>query len=102
MSFQVSVFSFQDRREQRNAEIEYVREVLNGQIAEIDTKTILKDGSEYTGNYKLIFRAGGWRVYDVVVEDVSVVNNYRAEFERFSSKRSFDDLLQVLREKRAG
>jgi phospholipid transport system substrate-binding protein len=67
---------------------------------EVDTKTRLKDGSEYSVNYKLTFTPGGWRAYDVVVEGVSLVNNYRSQFDRLLSKKSFDELLQVLREKK--
>jgi phospholipid transport system substrate-binding protein len=42
----------------------------------------------------------GWRVYDVIVEGVSLVNNYRSQFDRVLNKKSFDTLLQDLREKR--
>jgi phospholipid transport system substrate-binding protein len=38
----------------------------------------------------------GWRAYDVVVEGISLVNNYRAQLDRFLSKNSFDELLQDL------
>jgi hypothetical protein len=39
----------------------------------------LKDGSDYSVNYKLSFGPSGWRVYDVIVEGASLVNNYRAQ-----------------------
>ncbi|TMA06013.1 MAG: ABC transporter substrate-binding protein, partial [Deltaproteobacteria bacterium] len=42
----------------------------------------------------------GWRVYDVIVEGISLVNNYRSQFDRVLNKKSFDTLLQDLREKR--
>jgi phospholipid transport system substrate-binding protein len=87
--------------ENGDAKIEYVKEVFDGQAAEVDTKTRLKDGSEYSVNYKLNSGPNGWRVYDVVVESVSIVNNYRAQFDRFLSKKSFDELLQTLREKKS-
>lgn len=67
----------------------------------METKTQLKDGSEYSVTYKLKFSPTGWRAYDVVVEGVSLVNNYRSQFDRFLSKKSFDELLQVLREKKS-
>ncbi len=41
-----------------------------------------------------------WRAYDVVVEGISLVNNYRAQFDRFLSKKSFDELLQELSDKK--
>ena len=86
--------------ENGNAKIQYIKEILDDQDVEVETKTQLKDGSEYSVNYKLKSSPTGWRVYDVVVEGVSLVNNYRAQFDRFLSKRSFDELLQALREKK--
>ena len=86
--------------ENGDAKIQYLKEIVDGQDIEVDTKTRLKDGSEYSVNYKLTFTPAGWRAYDVVVEEVSLVNNYRAQFDRFLSKKSFDELLQALREKK--
>src|SRR5262245_14343301 len=59
--------------ENGDAKIQYVKEIVDGQDAEVDTKTRLKDGREYSVNYKLKFTPAGWRVYDVVVEGVSLV-----------------------------
>ena len=87
--------------ENGDAKIQYLKEIVDGQDIEVETKTRLKDGSEYSVNYKLKFTPAGWRAYDVVVEGVSLVNNYRSQFDRFLSKKSFDELLQVLREKKS-
>jgi phospholipid transport system substrate-binding protein len=87
--------------ENGDAKIQYLKEIVDDQDVEVDTKTRLKDGSEYSVNYKLKFTPAGWRAYDVVVEGVSLVNNYRSQFDRFLSKKSFDELLQVLREKKS-
>jgi phospholipid transport system substrate-binding protein len=87
--------------ENGDAKIQYLKEIVDGQDIEVDTKTRLKDGSEYSVTYKLKFTPAGWRAYDVVVEGVSLVNNYRSQFDRFLSKKSFDELLQVLREKKS-
>lgn len=86
--------------ENGDARIEYLKDIVNDDNAQVDTKTTLKDGSDYTVTYKLHLSPSGWRVYDVVVEGVSIVNNYRAQFDRFLSKNSFDQLLQTLREKK--
>jgi phospholipid transport system substrate-binding protein len=85
--------------ENGNAKIQYLKEIVDNQDVEVQTKTRLKDGSEYSVNYKLKSSPTGWRAHDVVVEGVSLVNNYRSQFDRFLSKKSFDELLQVLREK---
>ena len=93
--------AYMDKLEENgNAKIQYLKEVVDDQDVEVVTKTRLKDGSEYSVNYKLKFTTAGWRAYDVVVEGVSLLNNYRAQFDRFLSKKSFDELLQALREKK--
>jgi phospholipid transport system substrate-binding protein len=84
-----------------DAKIQYVKEILDGENLQITTKTRLKDGSEYSVDYNLYLSPAGWRVYDVIVEGISLVNNYRSQFDRVLNKKSFDALLQDLREKRA-
>ena len=87
--------------ENGDAKIQYVRETNVGdKIVEIDTKTRLRDGSEYSVDYKLLLSPAGWRVYDVIVGGISLVENYRAQFERVLRKKSFDELLQDLRNKK--
>lgn len=83
-----------------DAKIQYVKEILDGENRQISTKTRLKDGSEYSVDYILYLSPAGWRVYDVSVEGISLVNNYRSQFDRVLNKKSFDALLQDLREKR--
>ena len=40
-----------------------------------------------------------WMVYDVIIENISLVNNYRSQFDRVLAKSSFDELLRRMREK---
>jgi phospholipid transport system substrate-binding protein len=84
-----------------DAKIQYIREIVDDTNVEVETKTKLKDGSEYSVSYKLYLSPAGWRAYDVVVEGVSLVNNYRSQFDRFLGKKSFDELLQELRDKKS-
>jgi phospholipid transport system substrate-binding protein len=94
--------TYMDKLEENgDAKIEYIKEVVDGPFAEVQTKTKVKDGTEYSIKYKLNWGASGWRVYDIIGDGVSVVNNYRAQFDRFLSKKSFDELLQTLREKKS-
>jgi len=83
-----------------DAKIRYVKEITNGENLEVETIASLKDGKEYRVNYKLYMTPAGWRAYDVVVEGISLVNNYRAQFDRVLNKKSFDGLLQDLRDKK--
>ena len=83
-----------------DAKIQYVREILDGENIRINTRVRLKDGNEYNVDYKFYSSPAGWRVYDLIVEGISLVNNYRSQFERVLNKKSFDALLQDLREKK--
>jgi phospholipid transport system substrate-binding protein len=64
-------------------------------------QTILKsaDGNDYTIDYRLHRVGSEWKVYDVVIENVSLVNNYRSQFSRLINKSSYDGLIQALKEK---
>jgi phospholipid transport system substrate-binding protein len=67
--------------------------------AEVDTKIVTKKGEEFSLNYKLTTSNGSWKVYDVVIEDISLVNNYRSQFNRIISQSSYEDLTRKLKEK---
>jgi phospholipid transport system substrate-binding protein len=51
--------------------------------------------------YRLRRNSGKWKVYVAVVENISIVNNYRSQFDRVISKSSFDELKRLLKEKAA-
>jgi phospholipid transport system substrate-binding protein len=77
----------------------YGRERQDQGFAEVDTKIVTNKGEEFAVNYKLHERNGDWKVYDVVAENVSIVNNYRSQFSRLLAKSSFAELLDKIREK---
>ena len=79
--------------------IMYGRETVNDNQAEVDTKIITKKGEEISVNYKLLNNRGDWKVYDVVIENISLVNNYRSQFNRILANASFSELLQKLQSK---
>lgn len=85
--------------ENGDAKIQYAREILDGDHSEIETKTTLRNGEQYNVGYKLYLNHTRWRVYDVSVEGISLINNYRSQFDRVLSRKSFDELLHDLREK---
>ncbi len=78
----------------------YLRETQNGNFSEVTTKTVPRKGKESAINYKLHSANGDWKVYDLVIEDISVVNSYRSQFNRILTTASFDELLKRLQEKR--
>lgn len=78
----------------------YENEVIRGRASEVKTKIITKDGLEIPINYRLIKKkSGDWLVYDVVIEGVSLVRNYRTQFSEALRSSSFSDLVTKLREK---
>jgi phospholipid transport system substrate-binding protein len=82
--------------------IVYGREQQNENQAEVDTKIITKKGEAFSVNYKLLAADQQWKIYDVVIEDVSLVNNYRSQFNRMLANSSSEDFLRKLRERPAG
>jgi phospholipid transport system substrate-binding protein len=92
--------SYLDKIEGYNGEkVTYTREQQDKDNAEVFTKVLTKKGEEYSINYKLHAVDGEWKVYDVVVEDISLVNNYRSQFNRILANGSFDELLKKLQQK---
>jgi len=92
--------SYVDKIESYNGEkVSYTREQQDKDNAEVFTKVITKKGEEFSINYKLHPVHGEWKVYDVVVEDISLVNNYRSQFNRVLANASFDELLKKLQQK---
>jgi phospholipid transport system substrate-binding protein len=72
----------------------YNRETQDDKQASVETKVVSGNGEELPIDYRLHDINGQWRVYDVVIDHVSVVNNYRAQFARVIAKSSVKDLLQ--------
>ena len=56
-------------------------------------------GEESTVSYKLRQAGSDWKIYDVVIENVSIVNNYRSQFSRVIARSSFADLLRQMKDK---
>jgi len=79
----------------------YVGERLDGDYADISSKVLTSKGDEFSLNYRAHFVVGEWRVYDVVVENISMVNNYRSQFNRVISNASYEELVRRLRDKAA-
>jgi len=77
----------------------FVGERMEKNLAQVDTKIVSRKGETTSVTYRLHRVQEDWKIYDVVVEDISIVANYRSQFERILAKGSFDDLLKRLREK---
>ena len=66
---------------------------------EVKSEIITKDNKSVPLNYRMIQKNGNWRVYDVVIEGISLVQNYRSQFREILAKKSPQDLIDTLKEK---
>jgi phospholipid transport system substrate-binding protein len=82
--------------------IRYVKETVRPPLAVVQTQIITTKGQEIPVHYRMQKQGEKWRVYDVVIEGVSLVNNYRSQFASILSRSSFDDLLKRLQSMAAG
>jgi phospholipid transport system substrate-binding protein len=82
-------------------QVNYVREIPEGDdYRKIDTTVMLKPGQEpIKVDYRMRWVDGRWKVYDVIVEDISLTGNYRNQFNRVINSRGFPELVQMLQEK---
>jgi phospholipid transport system substrate-binding protein len=79
--------------------IRYVKDsVEDGRIATVETLIVTGKGQEIPLNYRMMKEKSDWRVYDVIIEEISLVNNYRSQFGGILQRSSFQDLLARLRE----
>jgi phospholipid transport system substrate-binding protein len=76
------------------------QERIDGDFSEVDTRLINPSlNKSIPIQYKLHRIGGDWRIYDVVIENVSLVRNYRNQFNRILSQSSYDELVQALKKK---
>ncbi len=78
--------------------VNYLKERLKNGYAEVQTN-MNSAKTEISLDYRLILKGGTWRVYDVVVNGVSLVKNYRSQFARIIHRSSYKELVITLREK---
>ena len=76
----------------------YLDEVIKGEYALVKTEVVRK-ATTMAVDYKLIRENGVWKVYDFVIEGVSMVRNYRAQFTKIIHKHSYEILVQKLTDK---
>jgi phospholipid transport system substrate-binding protein len=82
-----------------NEKIEFTKEsMISDTMAEVRTKVITAS-KEIPITYRVILKSGAWKVYDVVIETVSLVQNYRTQFNDILAKNTPEQLLETLRKK---
>jgi phospholipid transport system substrate-binding protein len=80
-------------------QVVYTGESVDGDYAQVDSRIIDKNGQTYSVAYRLHKVDGKWKIYDVVAENISLVNNYRSQFNRVIARSSFEELLKTMKQK---
>ena len=73
-------------------------ELRKGQT-EVESYIITTDNKKVPLFYRMTNKSGQWRVYDVVIEGISMVKNYRGQFKEILSKKKPEDLIETLKNK---
>ena len=79
--------------------IAYLGDAIDGDRAVVRTKIVTKSGTEVPVDYRMLRRNDRWRAYDVIIEGVSLVANYRAQFDKIIQRTSYQQLVKQVREK---
>jgi phospholipid transport system substrate-binding protein len=79
--------------------IVYLGDAVEGDQATVRTKLITKANTEIPIDYRLLKEGDRWRVYDVLIEGVSLVGNYRSQFNRIIQQAGYPELVQKLKTK---
>lgn len=82
-----------------NEKIVYIKDIVDADHAEIKSKVVTANRDEFTLDYRLSNQSGKWMVYDVVIEGVSLVSNYRSQFNKNITANGYDKLVKKLQSK---
>ena len=80
-------------------DIVYLNEKVKEPYAIVETKVITDEGSEIPVHYRMKSSDGNWLICDIAVEGVSIVRNYRAQFDEIIANSSYEDLIVRLKDK---
>jgi phospholipid transport system substrate-binding protein len=82
-----------------NERIVYLKEIVDGDNSEVKSKVVNAKHDEFALNYRLLNRGGKWMIHDVVIEGVSLVANYRTQFDKVILKEGYPALYKKLNDK---
>ena len=82
-----------------NERIVYLKETIDSDHAEVKSKVVTTKRDEFTPDYRMINQNGKWMVYDVVIEGVSLVSNYRTQFNKIITTDGYPALVKKLQTK---
>jgi len=83
-------------------QVVYLLETVDGDYSEVRSKIVTKRNQEIPITYRLQKASSNWEVYDVIVEGVSLVNNYRTQFSKIIRTSSYQALVKKMQVKLEG
>ncbi|HEU5409256.1 MAG TPA: ABC transporter substrate-binding protein [Nitrospira sp.] len=82
----------------RKQDVGYLTERIEGSYAEVRTE-LRSDKTTLPMDYRLLMTDGRWSAYDIIIDGVSLVSNYRSQFQKIIRESSYEELLKKLRER---
>ena len=83
-----------------NEKIVYLKESVEGEYAEVKSRIVTAKRDEFSLEYRLLREGERWKVYDVVIEGVSLVSNYRSQFNKIIKAQGYAELAKKLKAKK--
>jgi len=80
--------------------IKYLSESIDGKLASVRARIMTRTGTEVSVESRMSLRGDRWLIYDILIENVSLVANYRSQFDRIIRTSSYEELVRRLKTKR--
>jgi len=80
--------------------IKYLSEAIDGKLASVRARILTRTGTEVSVESRMNLRGDRWLIYDILIENVSLVANYRSQFDRIVRSSSYEELVRRLKTKR--
>jgi phospholipid transport system substrate-binding protein len=83
----------------KGQKVVYVKETHDGDLAQVNTQIVQRGNEPIAVNYRLKQSGGSWKVYDVLIDQISLVGNYRNQFSRIINEKGYDSLVRAIKQK---
>jgi phospholipid transport system substrate-binding protein len=80
--------------------LRYTNEAIDGEFATVRARVVTNKGAEVPVEARMLKRGEQWLIYDIAIENVSLISNYRTQFDRIIRTASYGELVRRLKENR--
>ena len=80
--------------------VKYLSESIDGKLASVRARIVTRTGTEVSVESRMNLKGERWLIYDILIENVSLVANYRSQFDRIVRSSSYEELVRRLKTKR--